>query len=375
MIRFSDRTAFDPTPNALTRAVRGVRADFDLTVSDPTHARLPYDAAAVRSALARPQVMTDRPHPLGLPAAREAVAAALGVEAERVVLTASTSEAYGWLLKILCDPGDDVLLPQPGYPLVEHLATFEGVALRPYRLRYEGRWVVDPASLTPGPRTRAVLTVNPANPTGQYLSRDDLEHLLALGLPVVSDEVFARYPLCLDEDRIKTLAHLDRGLAFALGGLSKWAGLPQMKLGWIVVAGDPVQAARALERLEIVADAFLSVGAPVQHAVDALLAGPTAAAIHARVQANFEHLVVAAQGATFDVLPAEGGWYAVLRLPAVQDDEAWTLALLAEASVRVQPGWLYDFADGPFVVVSLLTPRDVFGGGVAALRRFVDAVS
>ncbi len=372
MSRFSRRTAHDPTPNRWARLCEALPTRYDLTLSNPTRAGLPYDAEAIAAALAHPAALSYAPHPFGSPTARAAVAGALGVDPARVVLTASTSEAYGWLFKLLCDPGDDVLAPSPSYPLFDHLATFEGVALRPYRLRYTGAWEVDAATLVPGPRTRAALIVSPNNPTGNYLHAADLAALRALDLPLICDEVFAPYALRrADADRAPTLARLDAGLAFVLGGLSKWAGLPQMKLGWIVVAGAARAAAEALERLELIADTYLSVGAPVQQAAAALLAGPTQAAIAQRTQRNLAALRSAVAGTGAEVPRVEGGWYALLRLPAVQDDEAWALRFLRDAGVRVQPGWFYDLEGGPYVVISLLPRAADFVAGVEALLALV----
>lgn len=372
MSRFSRRTAHDSTPNAWALARAALPVLHDLTLSNPTRAGLPYDAAAIARALADPAALTYAPHPFGSPAARAAVGQALGVDPARVVLTASTSEAYGWLFKLLCDAGDDVLAPSPSYPLFDHLATFEGVALRPYRLRYAGAWEVDAETLVRGPRTRAALIVNPNNPTGNYLHAADLAALRALDLPLICDEVFAPYALAAaDEDRVPTLVHLDAGLAFVLGGLSKWAGLPQMKLGWIVVAGAAEPVAEALERLELIADTYLSVGAPVQHAAAALLAGPTQAAIAERTGGNLAALRSAVAGTAAEVLRVEGGWYALLRLPAVRDDEGWALRFLRAAGVLVQPGWFYDLEGGPYVVLSLLPPEADFAAGVEALSALV----
>ncbi len=368
MSRFSRRSEFDPTPNAWTRARAAHPVRHDLTLSNPTRAALPYDAEAIAHALADPAALTYAPYPFGLPAARAAVAEAVGVDPARVVLTASTSEAYGWLFKLLCDPGDDVLAPAPSYPLFDQLAAFEGVALRSYRLRYTGIWEVDASTLTPGPRTRAALIVSPNNPTGNYLHAADRAALRALDLPLICDEVFAPYALSAgDAERVPTLAHADSGLVFVLGGLSKWAGLPQMKLGWIVVAGAPARVAEALARLELIADTYLSVGAPVQHAAAPLLRGPTQAAIAARARANLAALRAAVAGTAVEVPRVEGGWYALLRLPAVRDDDAWALRFLQDAGVLVHPGWFYDLEGGPYGVVSLLPPEGDFAAGVEAL--------
>lgn len=382
--RFSARSGFDRRINPLTRA----RADriaagapvLDLTISNPTRAGLPYADEAVCAALADRRSMTYTPQPFGLPTARAAAAQVMGCPPERCVLTASTSEAYGWLFKLLCDPGDEVLAPRPSYPLFEQLATLEGVRLRPYPLRYDGAWHIDLPALEAavGPRTRAVLVVSPNNPTGQVLRRGELDALTALGLPIIADEVFAPYRLRPVPDAARALD--GSGLVFALGGLSKQAGLPQMKAGWIALGGPDAEVDAALARLEIIADTWLSVGAPVQHALPALLAAQSAttAAITARVRVNYARLRAACRGTAVTALPADGGWYAVLRLPRVAggrgwlDDEGWAMTLLEADGLYVQPGFFYDFEQDGHLVVSLLTPPDPFEAGV---RRLVARVA
>jgi aspartate/methionine/tyrosine aminotransferase len=366
--RFSERSRHDPTPNALARAAAKFRDPIlDLTLSNPTRADLPYDEAAIRAALAAAPLRYD-PTPFGLPAARAAVAADLGahVDPDRVVLTASTSEAYGHLFKLLCDPGDEVLVPQPSYPLFEHLARLDAVRTVPYPLRYAGRWHLD--TVRPGPRTRAVLVVHPNNPTGSYLARDEADALAALGLPIVADQVFARYPLVDDRERVPDLLR-DDVLTFTLGGLSKLAGLPQLKLGWIVVGGPEARVREALARLELIADTYLSVGTPVQHALPALLAARrvTEDAIRARTRRNLARLQAATAGGPVSVLRAEGGWYAVLQLPRTRTEEEWALTLLERDGVLVHPGHFYDFEREAYAVVSLLPPEPVFDEAVARL--------
>lgn len=375
--RYSTRTAFDRRPNRLTRALAERRARgepiIDLTVSNPTRAGLPYDGEAIRRALADPRALQYTPAPFGLPEARAAVAAEIDVDPRRVVLTASSSEAYGWLFKLLCDPGDAILAPRPSYPLFDQLATFEGVTLDDYDLAYDGAWHLDAAQLRVGPRTRGLLVVSPNNPTGQRLKRDELEALEALGLPIIADEVFAAYPLHPAPGAVSALA-ATRVPTFVLGGLSKLAGLPQLKAGWITLAGPDDAVDEALARLELIADTWLSVGAPVQHALPALLAAarPTTAAIAARVRDNLAVLEAEARGSSATVLRAEGGWYAIVAVPRIVDDEQWALWLLERDGVRVQPGFFYDFARDGHLVLSLLTPPAPFADGVA---RLVDRVA
>jgi alanine-synthesizing transaminase len=374
------RSNFDLAPNALSVALARARAEgrivLDLTESNPTHAGIPYDERAILEALSGRAALAYEPAPFGLPHARDAVARELGVDPARVVLTASTSEAYSFLFKLLCDPGDEVLVPRPSYPLFDHLARLEGVAPSPYRLAYDGAWHVDLDSLRRRAArawARAVVVVAPNNPTGSYLSRAELAAIAELGLPIVSDEVFARYPLREGAARATTAIDA-RGapLVFSLGGLSKLAALPQMKLGWIVVGGDDAtRVTQALSRLEVIADAFLSVGAPVQHALPALLAsrGVAEGAIVARTRRNLAALRAAVAGSTVTLLDVEGGWYATLRLPGTRTEEEWVRALLDADGVYVHPGHFFDFESEPHVVVSLLTPEQPLREGA---RRIVE---
>ena len=374
---FSSRSSFDLAPNRLAIAVDRARASgrplFDLTLSNPTRARLPVPEGAILAALATPSATLYDPLPFGLLQARSAVADDLrrdgvNVAPERVLLTASTSEAYAFLFKLLCDPGDEVLVPSPSYPLFEHLARLESVAAVPYGLAYDGAWHVDFRSLHEaiGQRTRAVVVVSPNNPTGSYLKREELDAIASLGLPIVSDEVFARYPL--REDPRRALSALDAkgaSLVFALGGLSKVAALPQMKLAWIAAGGDASRVNDSLARLEVIADAFLSVGTPVQHAAPALLeAGRvTQRAIATRTRQNLAWLMEAVRGSTVSLLDVEGGWYATLRLPNLRSDEDWAVGLLEGEGVYVHPGHFFDFVGPPYVIVSLLTEEETFCEG------------
>jgi aspartate/methionine/tyrosine aminotransferase len=382
---FSRRSAFPAEPNALAEAVASARATgrpiADLTASNPTTVGLPYEGERILRALSRAEALRFEPRAFGLDSARALVSRevardGIDVSPERVVLTASTSEAYSFAFQLLCDAGDAVLVPAPSYPLLEQLAALSSVRLVPYPLVYDGAWHVDTDALRRAvvPDARAVVVVSPNNPTGSFTKREELRALASLGLPIVSDEVFARYPLIHDDTRAPSALDAEGVLVLALGGLSKAAALPQLKLGWMLLGGPEAPVRAALERLEIIADSFLSVGAPVQHAVGELFEATrhTVDAIVARARANLDQLARAASGEPVSVLRVEGGWYAVLRLPSFLSEDEWVLSLLRERGVLVQPGWFFDFSSGPVVVVSLLTPertlRQGFGEILALVR-------
>jgi len=380
-VAFSSRSAFDLAPNALARALAAARGRgervLDLTASNPTTAEIAYPGDAILRALADPRALAYEPLPFGLPSARAAVAERAGVDPSRVVLTASTSEAYGFLFKLLCDPGDDLLAPRPSYPLFDHLAALEGVRLAPYRLAYDGAWHVDLDDLARAvtPRTRGLLTVAPNNPTGSYLKTWELERMARTGLPIVSDEVFASYPLVDDPSRATTALEARDALVFALGGLSKLAALPQIKAAWIVVGGPDALARPALDRLELIADSFLSVSTPAQHALPSLLetSGAARGAIHARARANLAAIRRLAASSAATVLHVEGGWYATLGLPRVDPEEAWILTFLEEDGVHVHPASFFDFEDEAYAIVSLLTPEATFAEGIRRILARVAA--
>ena len=392
----SGRTAFDEQPNLLAVALdkareesaRGGRPVLDLTVANPTVAGLPYERDVILAALADPRALVYEPLPFGLPSARAAVAddhhqRGFAVRPEQVMLTASTSEAYSFLFKLLCDPGDELLVPAPSYPLFEHLARFESVKLVPYPIRYDGAWHLDVAELRARvtPRTRGILLVSPNNPTGSYTKKGELAALARLGLPLVSDEVFAGYPLAPDRDHDRAWSVLENhdALVFAMGGLSKAAALPQMKLAWTVVQGPPALTRPVLSRLELIADSFLSAGTPVQHALPALLeAGRlTEASVRARTRENLETLDerLARPGCPLGRLHVEGGWYATLRLPRTQSEAAWSLRFLEADGVHIHPGHFFDFEDEAYAVVSMLTPPEVFHEGIRRISHRVELES
>jgi aspartate/methionine/tyrosine aminotransferase len=381
---FSSRLNWDLRPNrisALLEARRRAGAPIlDLTESNPTHAGLSYPEAEILAALGDARSLRYEPSPAGAADAREAVAAyyaarGASVPADRIVLTASTSEAYGHLFKLLADPGDEVLVPRPSYPLFEFLARLECVRVVEYPLAYDGSWRIDFEALEAalGPRARAIVVVNPNNPTGSFLKARERDRLIALaaerGLAIVADEVFSDYAFAPDAERVTTLATETGALAFSLSGLSKIAGLPQMKLGWIVTAGPQELRAGAFARLELIADTYLSVAAPAQYGAARLMeaGAKVRERISARVRENLAWLRGAVEGSALGVLEVEGGWYATLRVPRTRSEEEWTLELLDRDGVLVQPGFFYDFETEAFLVLSLLTPPDVFREGVGRL--------
>ena len=348
---------------------------LDLTESNPTLAGLAYPADRILAALGDARSLRYEPSSAGLAAARAAISEYYSgcVAPERILVTASTSEGYAFLFKLLCDPGDEVLVPRPSYPLFEFLAELDSVRVANYPLVYYRGWAIDFDALASSvtERTRAVVVVNPNNPTGSFLKKDELAQLVALcrarNLALISDEVFADYGWEEDSRRVRSLIDTEGVLTFSLSGLSKVAGLPQLKLGWIVTNGPAVERAQALENLELIADTYLSVGTPVQWAAASLLdtRKRLQAQILERVRANRDFL--AAQigpDSPWRLLDAEGGWCAIIEAPRIRSEEEWALALLAEDHVLVQPGFFFDFETEAFLVVSLLTLPEIFQEGV-----------
>ena len=389
---FSSRIASDLTPNRLSAAVARLResriAFDDLTESNPTRVGIDYPAR-ILEALAQPAGLTYAPEPFGLPSARDAVVGdfrrrGMTVPRDRVVLTASTSDAYSMLFKLLCNPGDEVLVPSPSYPLFEYLAALDSVQPRTYQLDYHGAWSLDIEGLRRATtdRTRAVVVVNPNNPTGSYLKCAELDalaiHCRAHGLALVGDEVFADYVLDADLPRTSSVLAQRQALTFGLGGLSKGLGLPQLKLGWMVAAGPDELVRPALERLELICDTYLSVATPVQAGLPALLADGAAirTGIRDRVTRNYRALLKAAPPyPAVDVLPAEGGWYAVIQVPAMQSEESLVLHLLEHDRVLVHPGYFFDFPREAFLVLSLLPRPEVFDRAVSRVLDRVEAAA
>lgn len=350
--------------NSLTQLVAARRAAglpiLDLTESNPTHAGIVYPEGFL-DALANPLGALYEPESFGLISARETVAREYGAAVERVVLASSTSEGYSWLFKLLCDPGCEVLVPRPSYPLFDYLARLESVTVRHYGLFYDHGWFIDFHTLEAAinERTRAIVLVNPNNPTGHFIQRRELDRLVELamrhGLAIISDEVFSSYAIAPDAEAVLTLRDVKEPCVFTLHGLSKAVGLPQMKLAWMI-ANCP---AEAMARLEIIADTYLSAGTPVQLALPSLLAlrPGIEGQILARVRENLAALP--------RCLRVEAGWYAIVLVP---DEEETVETLLRKHGVLVQPGYFYDFERPGYIVISLLTPPAVFREGLAALR-------
>jgi aspartate/methionine/tyrosine aminotransferase len=397
---FSSRLPRQLTPNRVSRAAASARRAgvplLDLTETNPTAVGLSY-AADLLSPLADPAGLRYVPDPRGLVAAREVVAAeqrhrACPVDPARVVLTSSTSEAYSLLFKLLCDPGDEVLVPRPSYPLFDLLTALDAVVARPFRLDPDACWAIDRDSVVGSltGRTRAVLIVSPNNPTGSMLRAHDRDWLRALAaerrLALIADEVFADYPLAPQPDACRWMDGALGGalqpsapyvpdgapcvMSFTLGGLSKSIGLPQAKLAWIVVDGPDDLAAAALERIDVIADSYLSVSTPVQIAAPALIerGGATREAIRGRVARNLEALrVAAAAWPPVSLHSPEGGWSAVLRVPAIAPEESLVLRLIEEQHVIVHPGFFFDFPSEAYLVVSLLPDPAVFDEAVGRM--------
>ncbi|HLK22291.1 MAG TPA: pyridoxal phosphate-dependent aminotransferase [Bryobacteraceae bacterium] len=376
---FSSRLDWAAVPNKLARMLEGKRSAgvqiLDLTESNPTAAGLSYGSDQIVESFADARWLRYEPAPAGIVAAREAVSQYYSnrVPMGRILLTASTSEAYGFLFKLLADPGDEILAPRPSYPLFDFLAALDSVRIVQYPLIYHGRWSIDFEAMAARvtPRTRAIVIVNPNNPTGSFLKKPELTQLAAFckerDLAILSDEVFSDYGLEEDPERVRSLTEREDVLSFSFSGLSKVAGLPQLKLGWIVVNGPETLRAQAFERLELIADTYLSVGAPVQWAAAALLdlREGIQREIQQRVRRNLEFLrATIGASSPWRVLDVEGGWYAVLEGPRIHTEENWVLSLLEQDNVLVQPGFFFDFEREAFLILSLLTRPDVFEEGV-----------
>jgi alanine-synthesizing transaminase len=380
--RFSRRLPTDLEPNSITQALaRHGPVGLDLTLSNPTLCGLAYPPDLL-AALAQRAGLKYHPDPRGLAGARTAVASeyarhGVGLDPNRIILTASTSEAYAILFKLLCNPGEAVLVPSPSYPLFEHLAKVEAVEAIPYHLDVEHGWRLDLTEVAAAEeRVCAVIVVHPNNPTGSFVHPDDAVGLVDLcarrGWALIADEVFLDYPLGESSAAPACFAATQDALTFTLGGLSKSVGLPQLKLAWIAASGPDGLLAQALLRLELIADMFLSVGTPVQLAMPALLAGgtPVRAAILKRCRSNLATLSTGISTVpALALLAPAGGWSAVLRYPAVVDEEELVLELLERDSVAVHPGFFFDFPGDGYLVVSLLPPQDIFAEGVRRIMR------
>ena len=379
-LMFADRTAWNLEENRLTRVLaesrRAGKPTLDLTRSNPTECGFVYDEPAIQKAFGATGILRYQPDPRGVKRAREAIGAyyaaqQASVDASDLILTSGTSEAYSFVFRLLCNPGDEILIPAPSYPLFDFLADLCDVKLVRYPLVYDHGWQIDFSALAGAisGKARAVIVVHPNNPTGHYASATERAHLSRFcaenGIALISDEVFLDFSL--KDQREQSFARATEALTFTLSGISKICGLPQMKLAWIAVGGSPQLKNNALARLEIIADSYLSVGTPVQLAAPALLATRTSfqTQIMQRVRANLRELTAQlSDQSACNVLANDGGWSAVLRVPAIQSDEDLALALLTQRGVHAHPGHFYDFAQPGHLVVSLIVPEQEFAEGI-----------
>ncbi len=386
---FSQRTNWQLTPNALTLAIGAARASghkiLDLTISNPTEAGIRPEPEAVLAALTNSQAMGYDPQPRGLLEARQAVCRYY-LESHRVeidpaclLLTTSTSEAYSYVFRLLCNAGDEILVPKPSYPLFEFLADLSNVKLVPYPLLYDHGWQIDFNSVEKAvtPHTRAVILVHPNNPTGSYVSAGETTTLNVFcrerNLALIADEVFLDY--AHDRKPRPSFVTNQDALTFTLSGISKISALPQMKLAWIATSGPPEMIGEAGARLEIIADTFLSMNAPVQLAAPVLLdqRKKIQPVLLDRLRTNLVELdAQLVTHASCTRLEVDGGWYVVLRVPVIETDEDLAIRLLKQGSVSVHPGHFYDFPNDGYLVLSLITEPADFREGVARLLKIIE---
>jgi alanine-synthesizing transaminase len=383
---FSSRIKWNLETNRLAKLLEEKRRSrnnvLDLTESNPTRVGFVYPVDEILSSLAQAPAMIYEPTPRGMMVTREAIAGYYGergsrVDSERIHLTASTSEGYAYLFKLLVDEGRSVLVPQPSYPLFQFLAGLEGVDLRPYELSYVNTvgWGIDFNSIEEAidQKTRAIIVVNPNNPTGSFVKQNELARLNEIcvrhDLALIVDEVFADYAFNSSERSVASPVTNDSALTFVMSGLSKILALPQMKLGWIITNGPQALRDAAIERLDLIADTYLSVGAPVQHATPIWLRSreKIQAQILYRVRDNLRWLAERTEKSPCRLLKVEGGWYGTLELPRHFSEEEWVLTLLEQDDVLVHPGYFFDFSHEAFLILSLLPEAGVFQEAVNRL--------
>jgi len=383
---FSSRTNWDFQSSELfallqEKCARGEEI-IDLTEANPTRCGFQYDEHTILQALVTQESLRYSPEPKGLLSARAAVVEfyrrqGITIDPEGVFLTASTSEAYAFLFRLLCNVGDPVLLPKPSYPLFDYLCELNDVTPAHYHLMYDGQWRLDAPSLEHAlsRHARALVIVHPNNPTGSFLKIPERESVTAFarryGLALIVDEVFHTYAFDDDVRRAASFAGNEQVLTFTLNGLSKLLGLPQMKLAWLVVSGPVAERDEAIKRLEIIADTFLSVGTPVQHALPSLMSDASAITVQIRTRVHNNYLLVAeaVTGSSLSTFRCEGGWNALLRLPGTMRDEEWALTLLRDQNVLVHPGHLFDMEQQSCVAISLLPKPEVLRQGLYRMAQ------
>ena len=379
---FANRTNWKLTQNRFTKAIEDARASgrelLDLTISNPTRAALNYSGDNLLAALSKPEALDYDPQSKGILSARKAVAdyyrqehEVFHLDPERIILTTSTSEAYSYIFRLLCNSEDEILVPTPSYPLFEFLADLHDVHVTPYPLLYDHGWQIDFPSLYKSVthRTRAVVVVHPNNPTGSFVRGQEVASLNGFckeyGLAIIADEVFLDY--ALDGAKRASFTRNTEALTFTLSGLSKISGLPQMKLSWLVAGGPPSEVDDAVARLDVIADTYLSISTPVQLATRELLdqRKTIQPLLLDRLRENLQELDRGlSRQKSCQRLEVEGGWYAILRVPVTQSDEERAVDLVHEANVIVHPGHFFDFASDGYLVLSLITRPEVFREGV-----------
>jgi alanine-synthesizing transaminase len=388
---FAHRTSWKLTPNLFTKAIEDARSSgrelLDLTLSNPTRAGLRYDAENLLAAFSKPEALDYDPQSKGMLSARKAVAAyyrhehdIFHLDPERIILTTSTSEAYSYIFRLLCNSEDEILVPKPSYPLFEFLADLQDVKLTPYPLLYDHGWQIDFPSLYKAVthRTRAVVIVHPNNPTGSFVHAEEVAALNGFckeyGLAIISDEVFLDY--ALDGAKRASFIKNTDTLTFTLSGVSKISALPQMKLAWLVAGGPSGEVDDAMARLDVIADTYLSMSAPVQLAAEELLdqRKRIQPLLLDRLRENLRELDRGLlRQKSCQRLEVEGGWYSILRVPVTQSDEERVVELVHEAGVIVHPGHFFDFASDGHLVLSLITPPAVFRDGVQRILNVLNS--
>lgn len=386
---FSARTSWQRHPNRLTRILDSRRKDglpvYDLTKSNPTECGFHYPEKAIRDAVSRSDMLRYQPDPRGLLSARNAIAEmelrrGVRISPDNIFLTASTSEAYSILFRLLCNPGESVLVPKPSYPLFDYLTRVNDVTLQFYQLRYDGEWHVDFDTLKRAlsPASRALIIVHPHNPTGMLISRGEYAEIRRFALRhrliLIVDEVFSEYLFNDSPDFVRSADPEGDVLTFTLDGISKMYGLPQMKLGWMLVSGPSSPVNEAAGRLEILLDTYLSVNTPVQAALpDLVTVGATIRdSIRDRVRSNYRSLKELIQkDCPVSLLNGSGGWYAILQVPVIKTDEEWSIELLQNRGILLYPGYFFEFEGGAYLLVSLIVEPELLGSGAAGVIDYI----
>ncbi len=380
-MKFSNRVPWPTHPNPLTQKIEALGKEniLDLTLSNPTQCQFEYLKSDILQSFLNPQNLHYEPLPHGLKKAREAVSAYykeknIDIHPDEIFLTASTSEAYSFLFRLLLEPGDTILAPQPSYPLFEYLTALHDIQMDHYPVIYQNSWRFNLDPKKTG--ASAILIVNPNNPTGNFVQASEADHFISFSksqsVPIISDEVFLDFSWNAGTSKPISFASRSETLCFTLGGISKMLGLPQMKLSWIVVTGPEKIKKEALERLETIADTYLSVSTPAQNALPEWfgLAHDIQKEISQRLKQNYEKLKNETGRQDFaKLLDVQGGWYAILELPKNQNDEERAMQLLEKEHVLTHPGYLFDFKSGDYLVLSLLPPPDIFSKGVGRIMQ------